>query len=88
MDSHGIPIPSDAKPLDSRGCRRYRHRRHARDETEWSNSDLAIRGPAVAGLLAGFIDNWAGQNDDSFASRSEPLAGPWSMSLRRTDPNH
>ncbi len=44
---------------------------NARDETEWRDTHLAIRGPAVAGLLAGFIDNWADQNDDGFDPRAE-----------------
>ena len=43
----------------------------ARDETEWRDTHLEIRGPAVAGLLTAFIDNWADQNDDGFDPRSE-----------------
>lgn len=39
---------------------------NARDETEWRETHLAIRGPAVAGLLAAFLDNWADQHDDGF----------------------
>jgi cardiolipin synthase len=38
----------------------------ARDETEWRDTHLRIEGPAVAGLQAGFIDNWADGNDDVF----------------------
>ncbi len=38
----------------------------ARDETEWRDTHLRVRGPAVAGLQAGFIDNWADENDDAF----------------------
>jgi cardiolipin synthase len=45
----------------------------ARDETEWRDTHLAIRGPAVAGLVAGFIDNWADQNDDGFDPSEEPV---------------
>ncbi len=45
----------------------------ARDETEWRDTHVAIRGPAVAGLLAGFIDNWADQDDDGFDPRSESV---------------
>jgi cardiolipin synthase len=45
----------------------------ARDETEWRDTHLEIRGPAVAGLIAGFIDNWADQDDDGFDPRAEPL---------------
>ena len=43
----------------------------ARDQTEWRDTHLAIRGPAVAGLVAGFIDNWADQNDDGFDPAAE-----------------
>jgi cardiolipin synthase A/B len=46
----------------------------ARDETEWRDTHLAIRGPAVAGLIAGFIDNWADQNDDGFDPSAEHIA--------------
>jgi len=49
---------------------------NARDETEWRDTHLAIRNPAVAGLLAGFIDNWADQNDDGFDPRAEPVVDP------------
>jgi len=48
----------------------------ARDDTEWRDTHLAIRGPAVAGLLAGFIDNWADQNDDGFDPRDETIVQP------------
>jgi cardiolipin synthase A/B len=48
----------------------------ARDETEWRDTHLAIRGPAVAGLAAGFIDNWADQNDDGFDPRAEQVVDP------------
>lgn len=43
----------------------------ARSENEWRDTHLAIRGPAVAGLLAAFLDNWADQNDDGFDPRNE-----------------
>ncbi len=43
----------------------------ARDETEWRDTHLRIEGPAVAGLQAGFIDNWADGNDDGFDPGSE-----------------
>jgi cardiolipin synthase A/B len=46
----------------------------ARDETEWRDTHLAIRGPAVAGLIASFVDNWADQNDDGFDPAAEPIA--------------
>ena len=45
----------------------------ARDETEWRDTHLRIEGPAVAGLQAGFIDNWADENDDGFDPSSEHL---------------
>jgi cardiolipin synthase len=44
---------------------------NARDETEWRDTHLAIRGPAVAGLLIAFLDNWADQHDDGFDPRGE-----------------
>ena len=31
----------------------------ARDETEWRDTHFRIRGPAVDGLRAAFLDNWA-----------------------------
>ncbi len=43
----------------------------ARNADEWRDTHLQIRGPAVAGLLAGFIDNWSDQNDDGFDPSSE-----------------
>jgi cardiolipin synthase A/B len=46
----------------------------ARDETEWRDTHLAIRGPAVAGLIASFVDNWADQSDDGFDPAAEPIA--------------
>jgi cardiolipin synthase A/B len=46
----------------------------ARDETEWRDTHLSIRGPAVAGLIASFVDNWADQNDDGFDPAAEPIA--------------
>ena len=45
----------------------------ARDETEWRDTHLRIEGPAVAGLQAGFIDNWADENDDGFDPANEHL---------------
>ena len=49
---------------------------HARTEHEWRDTHLAIRGPAVAGLQAGFIDNWADKNDDGFDPAAEAPADP------------
>lgn len=43
----------------------------ARNEAEWRDTHLAIRGPAVAGLLIAFLDNWADQHDDGFDPRGE-----------------
>ncbi|MEP4652682.1 MAG: phospholipase D-like domain-containing protein [Ilumatobacter sp.] len=43
----------------------------ARNEKEWRDTHLAVRGPAVAGLLTAFLDNWADQHDDGFDPRSE-----------------
>ena len=45
----------------------------ARDEHEWRDTHLRIEGSAVAGLQAGFLDNWADQNDDCFDPSDEPL---------------
>jgi cardiolipin synthase len=57
----------------------------ARDETEWRDTHLAIRGPAVAGLVAGFIDNWADQDDDGFDPAAEPVASElWRLMLGLT----
>ncbi len=43
----------------------------ARDETEWRDTHLTVRGPAVAGLLSAFIDNWADQHEDGYDARGE-----------------
>jgi cardiolipin synthase A/B len=45
----------------------------ARDENEWRDTHLCIEGPAVAGLQAGFIDNWADENNDGFEPSDERL---------------
>lgn len=45
----------------------------ARNENEWRDTHLRIEGPAVAGLQAGFLDNWADQNDDGFDPSDERL---------------
>jgi len=43
----------------------------ARDETEWRDTHLAVRGPAVAGLRNAFLDNWADQHEDGFDPAGE-----------------
>ncbi len=43
----------------------------ARNEHEWRDTHLAIRGPAVAGLHVAFLDNWADQHEDGFDPRGE-----------------
>ncbi len=43
----------------------------ARNQHEWRDTHLAVRGPAVAGLLVAFLDNWADQHDDGFDPRGE-----------------
>jgi cardiolipin synthase len=43
----------------------------ARNEHEWRDTHLAVRGPAVAGLAAAFIDNWADESDQGFDARFE-----------------
>jgi cardiolipin synthase A/B len=48
----------------------------ARNESEWRDTHLSIRGPAVAGLLASFIDNWADENDDGFDPGAESSVDP------------
>jgi cardiolipin synthase len=48
----------------------------ARNESEWRDTHLRVRGPAVAGLQAGFIDNWADQNDDGFDPSAELSVDP------------
>lgn len=42
----------------------------ARNPDEWRDTHIRVQGPAVAGLQAGFVDNWADQVDDEF----DPLA--------------
>jgi cardiolipin synthase len=60
----------------------------ARNENEWRDTHLRIEGPAVAGLQAGFIDNWADECDDGFDPSvehpvSERQPGPTTMSVIR-----
>ena len=38
----------------------------ARDEREWRDSHFLVRGPAVDGLRAAFLDNWAETDDELF----------------------
>ena len=45
----------------------------ARNEHEWRDSHVAIRGPAVAGLSAAFVDNWADESDHGFDARFEQV---------------
>jgi cardiolipin synthase len=48
----------------------------ARAADEWRDTHICVRGPAVAGLQAGFIDNWSDQIDDDFDPASEhPASG-------------
>ncbi len=48
----------------------------ARNTDEWRDTHLSVQGPAVAGLQAGFIDNWADEVDDEFDPMAEhPWAG-------------
>lgn len=44
----------------------------ARDEHEWRDTHLEMRGPVVAGLVTAFLDNWADQHEDGFHPRAEP----------------
>ena len=45
----------------------------ARNENEWRDTHLRIEGRAVAGLQAGFIDNWADEYDDGFDPSAESV---------------
>ncbi len=45
----------------------------ARSSDEWRDTHIRVTGPAVAGLQAGFIDNWADENDDHFDPGGEAL---------------
>lgn len=44
----------------------------ARNEDEWRDTHLQVRGPAVAGLQGAFIDNWADHNRSGLDPLSEP----------------
>jgi cardiolipin synthase len=46
----------------------------ARHEGEWRDTHLRIQGPAVAGLQAGFIDNWSDTVEETFEPWDEPPA--------------
>ncbi|MGQ4356769.1 phospholipase D-like domain-containing protein [Streptomyces drozdowiczii] len=41
----------------------------ARDETEWRDTHVQVRGPAVDGLAAAFAQNWAECHDELFDDR-------------------
>ena len=43
----------------------------ARNEHEWRDSHVELRGPAVAGLAAAFIDNWADEIERGFDASDE-----------------
>ncbi len=45
----------------------------ARNEDEWRDSHVAVRGPAVAGLAAAFVDNWADEAEHGFDARFEDV---------------
>jgi len=54
----------------------------ARDETEWRDTHFRIRGPAVDGLRAAFVDNWAETGGDFFdlgvdRFPDQPQPGAW-----------
>lgn len=48
----------------------------ARNESEWRDTHLCVRGPAVIGLQSGFLDNWCDQHNDEFNPRDEPVVVP------------
>lgn len=43
----------------------------ARNEREWRDTHVAVRGPAVAGLEAAFVDNWVDDVDEPFDASAE-----------------
>jgi cardiolipin synthase len=45
----------------------------ARGPDEWRDTHVAVRGPAVAGLAASFLDNWADEADDDYQPLDEPV---------------
>lgn len=49
---------------------------NARNEREYRDTHLRVRGPAIAGLQAGFIDNWADHNHSGFDPMSEAVIDP------------
>lgn len=48
----------------------------ARDEHEWRDTHVSVRGPAVAGLHAAFLENWVDDADDRFDARAETALSP------------
>lgn len=46
----------------------------ARNADEWRDTHAEVRGPAVAGLLGAFLDNWGDTSDDAFDARFERTA--------------
>ena len=46
---------------------------NARNEHEYRDTHLRVRGPVIAGLQAGFIDNWADHNHSGFDPMSESI---------------
>lgn len=49
---------------------------NASNQHEYRDTHLRVRGPAVAGLQAGFIDNWADHNHSGFDPMSESIIDP------------
>lgn len=48
----------------------------ARNADEWRDTHVEVHGPAVAGLQAAFVDNWADEHDDGFDPTSETAITP------------
>ncbi|NND74486.1 MAG: cardiolipin synthase B, partial [Ilumatobacter sp.] len=48
----------------------------ARNEDEYRDTHLAVRGPAVADLQAGFLENWTAQNSDRLDPMAELVVAP------------
>ncbi|MFJ5846894.1 phosphatidylserine/phosphatidylglycerophosphate/cardiolipin synthase family protein [Streptomyces sp. NPDC092903] len=48
----------------------------ARDENEWRDTHVQVRGPAVDGLAAAFAQNWAECHDELFDDRDRFLGTP------------
>ena len=55
----------------------------ARDEREWRDTHFRIRGPAVDGLRAAFLNSWAEADDTLFDPPNRPIPRPAPAGLDR-----